>query len=154
MKKLIILLAGLLVFTACGGKAPSKAIDMEAFTSVAVEKLKDDDELVKLSPEKAADFYDLTFDGLEEYIIYISGTRATSDEVCIMKLSDNGDSVTKATEAVNKRIAEQKADYELYIPAEFEKLNRAVVLSDGNYLVFVSGLEADAVKELIEANKK
>ncbi|MEG1971740.1 MAG: DUF4358 domain-containing protein [Oscillospiraceae bacterium] len=154
MKKLLILLAGLLVFSACGGKAAPKTIDMEGFTAAAVEKLKEDDELVKLSAEKAADFYDLTFDGLGEYIIYISGTRATSDEVCIMKLADNGDAVTKAKESVNKRLTEQKADYELYIPAEFEKLNKAVVLSDGNYVVFVSGLEADVVKQLIESNKK
>lgn len=155
MKKLIVVLSILMMLTACGTKESAKILDIEGFTSAVTEKMKQEDELVKLSEEKSKDFYDVSFEGLEEYSISISATRATSDEICIMKVStDNKDAKIKAKEAINKRIEEQKSSYELYIPSEYEKLQNATVIEEGDYIIFVCGLDSEAVISLIKENQK
>ena len=141
MKKLFALLlsaALVLSVSACGGAASSasdeKTMDIAAVAQQAVEATTYDDELTALSEKTAPNYYDLSFDGLEEYVIYVSATSATVSELAIFHCKDAA-ALDSAKAAVEKRLEKQRENYENYRPDELLRLDNALVKTSGNYLL-------------------
>ena len=143
---LAVILLGLMV-TACGSKQ-DKVLDTDGFFTQAFERISYDDELIRLSDSVIKDFYSLSFEGLEEYRIYVSGTMATANELVVFKLKDEK-AIESAKEAVNRRLEDQKANYQNYNPAQMQRIENALVHCDSNYLLFsVSNDQNDDVLKL------
>lgn len=155
MKKMaVVIMVSMILLCSCSGASESAAsLNMSGLADTVSAKLSETDDMVKLSDEKASDFYDLSFDGLSEYTIYVSGSRATANELCIMILKDE-DSVANAKASIEKRIDEQKASYENYIPAEYDKIQNAVIKTEGNYIVMAVGIDSDSLEKMIKDNLK
>ncbi len=125
---LFIILAG------CGSS--KKALDMDAFSADVLSKGSFNDELILLSDKVVADYYDLSFDGLEAYRVYVSSSSATASEFAVFKCS--GDAALKSAKAVvETRISDQVTNYENYRPDEKFRLENALIETNGNYLLFV-----------------
>ena len=123
-----------MMLTGCGSS--KKSLDMEAFSKDVLSKGSFNDELILLSDKVVADYYDLSFDGLEEYRVYVSSSSATASELAIFKCS--GDAALKsAKSAVEARISDQISNYENYRPDEKFRLDNALIETNGNYLLFV-----------------
>ena len=153
MKKLLAVVLSLSLLLAGCGSSENKSevkFDSEGFIAKTVEKLTETDDMVELSEDKLGDFYSVPFEGLKKATVYVSGTRATSNEVCVLEL-ENADAEAAAKEAVEKRLEEQKASYKDYIPSEYEKLTGSMtsVQVVGNNVIFVAGLESADVDSLI-----
>ncbi len=154
MKKILAAVLSLsLLLAGCGSGSDGKSnvkLDAAGFTSKVVETLKQTDDMVELSDEKLGDFYGVPFEGLKKATVYVSGTRSTSNEVCVLEL-ENSDAEEKAKEVVNKRLDEQKESYKDYIPEEYEKLNGSMtsVKIVGNNVIMVVGIDSSEVENIV-----
>ncbi len=137
MKKFIAAaLCCLMLITLIGCGSSKKTLDLDAFSKDVLSKGSFNDELILLSDKVVADYYDLSFDGLEAYRVYVSSSSATASEFAVFKCS--GEAAVKAAKAaVETRISDQISNYENYRPDEKFRLDNALIETNGNYLLFV-----------------
>ncbi|KAF5029870.1 hypothetical protein DSECCO2_644050 [anaerobic digester metagenome] len=109
---------------------------MDAFSKEVLSKGSFGDELILLSDKVVADYYDLSFDGLEDYRVYVSASSATASEFAVFKCSNDA-ALKSAKAAVEARISDQVTNYENYRPDEKFRLDNALIETNGNYLLFV-----------------
>lgn len=124
----------LLIFTGCDSS--KKVLDMDAFSKDVLSKGNFNDELILLSDKVVSDYYDLSFEGLDEYRVYISSSSATASEFAVLKCSSDA-ALKSAKAAVEARISDQISNYENYRPDEKFRLENALIETNGNYLLFV-----------------
>ena len=133
MRRFIAVCLGLIVvpflFSACG--ASSKTVDIDAFAKDALSKGDFGDELILLSDNIASDYYNLSFSGLEDSVIYVSSTSATASEIAVFKCKD-ATALKDAKAAVEARISDQISNYENYRPDEKYRLENALIATQGN----------------------
>lgn len=140
----VLILTFAILLCGCGSKA--KDIDVAAFADKVNENVDFGDELLPVPEKMISDYYTLP-DGIESCKIYVSATSATASELAAFKCKDeNSAKAVKA--AVEQRISEQTASYENYRPDEKFRLENAVILTDGVYVVFAVSNDNAAVKEL------
>lgn len=82
-----------------------------------------------------------------------SGTKAVVDEFALIRLSspDAKDSVEKG---IAEHIASQKSNYSSYKPDEVPKLEDYVLVSSGDYEIFVVSGDSSAAEEIIKKYTK
>lgn len=138
MKKFAaITLCCLMLWTILAGCGSSKkALDLDAFSKDVLAKGSFNDELILLSDKVIADYYDLSFDGLEDYRVYVSSSSATASEFAIFKCSSDA-ALKSAKTVVEARITDQISNYENYRPDEKFRLENALIETNGSYLLFV-----------------
>lgn len=141
----------MLCLAGCGGKA-EKTLDVSAFASAAVEKVDFGDELMPVPEQMISDYYTLPKGKVTEYAVYVSGTGATASELAVFKCSS--DSVKDVKAAVETRIAEQISSYEGYRPDEKFRLEKALLVTEGNYIVFAVSNDNEAVQKLLSSSMK
>lgn len=149
MKKIIAaaLCCLMLFMTLTGCGSSKKTLDLDAFSKDALSKGSFNDELIPLSDKVVADYYDLSFDGLEAYRVYVSSSSATASEFAVFKCS--GEAALKAAKAaVEMRIADQISNYENYRPDEKFRLDNALIETSGNYLLFVVSDNNETIQKL------
>ncbi|MFV0497853.1 MAG: DUF4358 domain-containing protein [Candidatus Fimivivens sp.] len=149
MKKMLAaifcLIALCVVLAGCG--ASKKELDMAAFSTDVLSKGSFNDELILLSDKVVNDYYDLSFDGLDEYRVYVSSSSATASEYALFKCSS--DTALKAAKStVEARISDQIASYENYRPDEKFRLENALITTNGSYLLFVVSDNNDDIQKL------
>lgn len=152
MKKLALFaLAALMILSlaSCGSKNEGKELDLEAFAKQVIDTVEYDDDMIELNEKIASEYYNLTFDGLEKWVAYGSGTAATTNELMLMQLKDDA-AVTAARETIQNRINDQTSNYEGYRPDELFRLENAVIEVQGKYLLFSISPDNDTVKKLFE----
>ena len=152
MKRIFGVIMAILFLGAATGCAPKKdkILDIDMFFNQALEQVPYDDEMIELSASVVGDFYRLTFEGLEEYRIYTSGTMATANELAVFKLKDEK-ALTSAEEAVRARLEDQKSNYQNYNPAQMHRIENALLYSDSNYLLFsISNDKNDEIRKLFD----
>lgn len=148
MKKLIAAaLCGLIVLVGCASS--KKALDIDAFSKDVLSKGSFNDELILLPDKVVADYYDLSFDGLEDYRVYVSSSSATASELAVFKCKD--EAALKAAKAVvETRISDQISNYENYRPDEKFRLDNALVETNGDYLLFVVSDNNATIQDLFK----
>ncbi len=149
MKKIIaIMLASLFIFAGCGSET-TVSFNAEGFMN-EVKALSLDDELVEIPETVATTFYD--FSGIAHtYLLYASGTRATSSEVMVVTAENASD-----VEALKTVLEERKQvlidEYKDYIPAEAERAENAIIEVKGNSVILAITGYNDEVSAIIESN--
>ncbi|MEG1773858.1 MAG: DUF4358 domain-containing protein [Oscillospiraceae bacterium] len=142
----------LLAASGCSSKE-TKTLDLTAFGAKVLETVRYDDELVKMSEKVIPDYYNLSFDGLKESVIYASGTMATANELAVFCVADEK-AMEAAKQAVAARIKDQTANYQNYNPAELSRIEKALIVSEGHYLLFSISNDNDAIQKLFEESLK
>lgn len=150
MKKLLCVLLStvLLLLAGCGGDS-EKTMDMTAFSESVLSSVEYDDELISLSDKVAGNYYDLEIDGLEGYVIFVSSTSATTNELAVFHCADSS-ALEAAKSAVEARMKDQREAYENYIPDELLRLDNALVKTSGNYLLFSVSDDNETVEKLFD----
>lgn len=100
-------------------------------------------ESTTLSPDKITHYYELA-DGDAAELNGIVGDVALADELVIMKAADS--SKVAALEAgANARLESQKKAFQDYIPEQYQRLEGAKIVVQGDYVMFVCSDNADAI---------
>ena len=143
------ILLGLSLLTGCSqnsGKTITAATD-EVAQSLQ-ESLSVEYELSKLSDDAANRLYSLDGNILEEQAVYVGVGGALADEVSVWRVKDEKDAAT-VKEAAEKRVENQKASFENYVPEEMPKLENAVITVDGDTIILCVSSDSDKAKEVI-----
>ncbi|MBE5039536.1 DUF4358 domain-containing protein [Ructibacterium gallinarum] len=144
---LISVLVCLLVMGGCGGQNVTLDTEAAAETLTALDIF--DEPLEKMDNDVARKLYQVEEDTVKNMAVY-TGTAAVVDEVSVWEAKDAA-AATKIEEAIKSRIESQKTSYASYRPEEVPKLENAVTVRRGNYVVFCVSKDSGQASAAIEA---
>ena len=160
MKKSLIAIAisAVLMLTGCGGG--EEAVEANATVQVADASAADITNAVMAeieissAMEKTAEnigaYYDIDVATVAEMSVFVCGSGAYPDELAVFRFNDEAGAKAGA-DAVQSRLDGQIAVYKDYTPAEMYKLDEAVIITDGNWVVFAACADNSRAKEIIES---
>ena len=90
---------------------------------------------------------------MEEQAVYVGTGGALADEVSVWRVKDEKDAKT-VQEAAEKRVENQKASFQDYVPEEMPKLEKAVITVDGDTVILCVSGDPEKAKEVISSFEK
>lgn len=147
MRKTALTLALLLILTACsGGGAAPKEYDPEAAAKAVVDSGAFSETLEPLDADLITGIYGL--DPVPDSAVAYSSTGATAEEVVVLKYADK-DSCDAGWKALQKRVEDQRAACDGYLPAELPKLDKALISQVGNTVLLVVASDSAAASKAL-----
>ena len=150
MKRLTAMLLAVVMLAAlcaCGGPK-AKEVDLGALEAELTASNAFSDILNKPADGVAARLYDIEDGAAKQVILYV-GTGATAEEIFLAEAADA--SAADALKAsCEERVADQKTMFANYAPGEVAKLDDAVLVTSGNYVILVVSADAAAVRSIVE----
>lgn len=146
MKKFfpVIILVALLC-CACG-EGSSKTVDTAALASSLLNDISYEEQLTELDKEDISNYIDLE-DGTEAVMYMSSGS--TAEEIAVFTAKDKG-SAAKQKENVQSFLNDQKDSFSAYIPQEAKRIEDAVLVTDGNYVILCVSGESEKAQVIID----
>lgn len=146
MKKLCILLILILCLFGCTSKPVD--LDPQAAAKVLSDASTGGSPLSKLDLDAALTLYNIAKEDVTDCCVYV-GNSGSVDEVSVWEAS--GDAVGAIEKQVRQRIETQKDVYADYRPDEIPKLNNAVVLRRGQFVILFIDADAQAAQKAVDA---
>lgn len=156
MKHLLVrLLPGVLALclclTACGGGDSAQSYDPAATAQALLDSSAFSDSLDSLDKDTAAVLYGIDASTITDCAVYTSLSMG-AEEIAVLTLTDEAAAQTAKT-ALDKRVSDQIAALESYMPDEVDKLNHAIVEQKGNSALLVVAADADAARSVLDGLK-
>jgi len=129
-----------------GDKTPDKT--PEELAETLLDGISFGDTLTEAPFDTGCTLYRLEAEGLSG--VFYMGTGASAEELTILQAEDE----TRAEEvetAAKEHLDYQKDSYRDYIPAEMEKLDRAVVLRQGKMVIYCVSADKKAADQISAA---
>lgn len=93
-------------------------------------------------------FYHMSFDDIEDFILYVPATSMRVNEIAVFKVKKGKE------EQVYNKVAErkefQKKVFEGYGAAQCKLLDNSILKKAGQYVVYITGEDAKALYQLVE----
>ncbi len=140
----ILAVAAVVVFSGCGSK---KEMSVDEVSGRLLKEITYQDELSNMGLDTAAMFLNLSDIDIKNAAIYET-SGWTAEEIVVIECGSKEDA-DKAKAALEARVAEQKVNYEDYVPEELEKLQAAVIVESGNFAVLSVSDEPDQAKAIL-----
>lgn len=115
----------------CSQKNESVNIDIDALANELLVKAEFEDELSSVDDSIIKMLYNV--DDFVNAQLYIS-SGATAEEIAVFEF-DGAEAASEGLKKAEERIAEQRDDFESYVPKEIKKLDSAVVKQAGKYVI-------------------
>ena len=147
MKKVVLVLLGLLLLCGCGSK-DSETLDIKAASASLDNEMKD---MVVLEDKELEAIYDLDLSLMDEYIIKSGASRNGYLYALIKVKSENKEKVEKQMDNLFEIL---KTQSNLYSPEAVKILDNKVQTSIGDYLVYISYKDTDKAYDLVKENIK
>lgn len=148
MKKILSLILSIIICigaASCSGTA--KEIDITALAQELISAQIFDEDLTEVKSSVTAKRLGLPEENIEECVAY-AGTKAVVDEIVLIKAKEGTYGDVQA--ALNKHVETQIASYSSYRPEEVPKLEDAVSVSFGNYVMLIVANDAEKADEIIQ----
>lgn len=141
MKRYVLnIVLAMLLCSACGSDS-SKAVDTAALASSLLNDISYDEQLVQLDKEDITNYIDLE-DNVEVQMYMSSGS--TAEEVAVFTAKDK-EGARRQKENVQSFLDDQRDSFSSYIPQEAKRIEDAVLVAEGNYVILcVSGHSEEA----------
>lgn len=121
-------------------------------TDSAVEQLMSagifDENLTEVSSSVTQKRLSLSEEDVESCTAY-AGTKAVVDEIVLVKTS-SAEASEKVKAAFDKHIETQKKSYSSYRPDEVPKLDSAVIVSEGGYVILVVSKDSGKAQSIVK----
>ncbi|BCJ95963.1 hypothetical protein acsn021_35320 [Anaerocolumna cellulosilytica] len=148
-----IMLMGIIVITSSGCKKNENvAVDVKQLGTNLVTEITYEDELSEIDLDTAKNIYEVEEAEITDYSIYVS-SGATAEEIAVIGCKDSN-SVKIVEEAFETRVENQKTSFQDYVPEELKKLDKAVIIKKGNYVVFSVSNDDTKAKDIINNSLK
>lgn len=144
---LVVLAIGLF---GCGSKAVD--FDVKSLANDLKTKIEYEDEPQLLDADFASNFIDMSSFSLEEGVFY-EGSGATAEEIVVLKCTTEDDAAN-AENALKVRVSEQIENFTDYVPSEVPRLNDAVIVRCGKYVVLSVSKDSEGAKAIIDGYMK
>jgi hypothetical protein len=146
-RSIMILWLTLIILPAAGCRTAARDIDTDRLAEQLNANLRFSETLTALDAESAERLYRIDQSDVREVTAYI-GSGATVDEFSIWKAT-NDEAVERVKERIQTRLRGQKEGYADYKPEEVPKLERAVLIQNGPYVIFCVSEDAGDAKKII-----
>ena len=151
MKKLTALVLAVVMIAAlcaCGGSG-AKEIRLDALAEELVASDAFSDILSEPADGVAARLYDIADGAAKQVILYV-GTGATAEEIFLAEASDAA-SAAALKAACEARVSDQKQVFANYAPGDVAKLDDAILVTSGNYVILVVAADASAARSIVDS---
>ena len=141
-----VMIAAMLVYaTACGGDKEYN-LDEVQLASKLLSEVNFDCELYQVQEESVDNF--IALEGAEKKIMYM-GSGSYADSFGIFRL-DSVDSAKTAFDSVTSYLADLQDSFKDYIPKEADKVQNAVTVQKGKYVIFCITSDGENAAAIIE----
>ena len=139
-------LAGIMALCAgCGAKKDIE-IDIDALAADLTAGIVFDDEMSLIDDGMIPMIYNA--DVYEDAVLYM-GSGATAEEIAVFEC-ENETRAKGALDEAKSHIESQIISYEGYIPEEVQRLEQAVVLQEGRYVIVAVTADPAAAEKIID----
>ncbi|WP_416198208.1 MAG: DUF4358 domain-containing protein [Sporanaerobacter sp.] len=107
----------------------------------------------KVDGDKLEKLYDIHSDELEGFLLYTADTNIKADEMLILKVSDEKD-ISDIQDKISNRIEEQSNSFKDYLPDEYYLIEKHVLKSNGQYILFVISEDAEKIESIFDESFK
>ena len=151
MKKIVALTLTLILLVslcACGGRGGAKEIDLEALAQELTAAGIFTDTMSRAADDLPARIYGLAEGDAVKTVLY-TGTGATAEEIFLAEAAD-ASAAAALKASCEERVADQKLVFANYAPGDVAKLDDAVLVTSGNYVILVVAADAAAARSIVE----
>jgi hypothetical protein len=145
---LIILTMGIL--GGCGSSTkpeaknpPVKEISEKIRQTADISQMKEGNEA------KLKKLFDISTDELDGYVFYMAPSNVKADELLIMKLKDSNN-INAIKDKIVKRSDKQAATFKDYAPDEYYLLQKKVIKTKDNYIIYVVSKDAEKISNAFD----
>ena len=134
MKRILsLILVSLLTLslTACGSSKSDKNPAVADISSAILSAISVGETVALTDNTLPKQYLDLDVSLVAEYAVNIASSGALADEI---KANDK-EAVSKIKEAINSRLSLVEEKFVDYVPAEMSKIENALILENGNYIL-------------------
>ena len=103
--------------------------------------------------EKLKKLYDIDSENLEEYILYIPKSNIEANEIAIFKVKESED-LEEVEEKIKDRVEEQATNFKDYLPDEYYLIEKNVLKTKGNYILFAISEDVDKIEKIFDESFK
>lgn len=151
MKKVIctiLALTMMLTLAACGGKTEDTvSVDVNALYESFSQQMPD---MFYPDEDTMMNFLGISLEDCVQYKVAICAEGMRSDEVWLIEAKD-ADALSNLQQLAQTRIEAKLDETVSYAPDQYVVVEKAVVLTKGNYLALLISPEVDTLKEAFEA---
>lgn len=133
------------ILLGCGSSSPV-SVDTAALTTSLTSDISYDNELSELSEEDITNYVTVE-DGVKGVMYMSSGS--TAEEVAVFTAPDEATASTMKNN-VQEFLNDQKTSFEDYIPEEAQRIDDAVLVVKGNYVILCVSGDSDKAQEIID----
>ena len=152
MKKLTALILAVVMLAAlcaCGGGSGAKEIKLDALAEELVGSDAFSDILNQPADGVAARLYDIEDGAAKQVILYV-GTGATAEEIFLAEASD-ASAAAALKASCEARVSDQKQVFANYAPGDVSKLDDAILVTSGNYVILVVAADASVARGIVDS---
>ena len=147
--RLALLISILLMLTGCSGSKTTTAWDLPQLTDRLLTEITYTDTLDEMTPDLMTYLYpDIDPADVVTQIIYIS-TGSTAEEIAAFEAVDEA-AATRILQGLQNRITAQTESFTDYVPEEVKRLNDAVLVQNGLYVILSVSGDPDTAKTILK----
>ena len=150
MRKMFCLVLAVLLalsMTACGGKETAKSADLKALYETMVPTLP---QMLQLDDTTAMNFLGIDAADCTQMAVAICGEGLRADEVWLIEAKDE-DAFARIKALAENRLKAKADETVSYNPEQYAVVEKAQLLTEGNYLFLLVSPDVDTLKAAVEA---
>ena len=140
---ILALVVAVIIFAA--GKKESSASFVNVAGAISAKAMSG--EMEKAESRYLKKIYGLNAGDYEDILIYVPATNMSAQELLLIKLSSSSQE-DEVLDAISRRIDSQLNIFEGYAPEQVAMLEQAITDPQGNYILYVSGENAESIDEV------
>ena len=122
-------------------------IDIEKLAQRLSSEISYEDHVTLSTEEMAMLLYNLQADQIKDSHLYLSA-GATTEEIAIFECQDEA-AAAEVKKAAEQRIEQQKESVKTYNPKELQRLEQALIYTEGSYVIVSISNEPETAKQII-----
>ncbi|WP_077367090.1 DUF4358 domain-containing protein [Anaerosalibacter sp. Marseille-P3206] len=158
MKKNAFTLMGIvvIVFTLLTGCSSKNTTAKEPSIDEIDQNIKeavDISNMVESDSDKLEKLYDIDIEEVEDFKLYTAKTNIEANELLLLKVKEEKD-IEDIKEDIKDRIETQSSSFKDYLPDEYYLIEKNILKSNGNYIIFVISEEAEKIENIFDESFK
>jgi len=146
---MVLFMAACLFFAACSRQSAPVAWDLTDLTERLLSEITYTDTLDEMAPDLMSYLYaDIDPADVVDQIIYIS-SGSTAEEIAAFEATDE-EAAGRILSGLQTRIADQTDSFTDYVPAEVKRLEDAVLVQNGVYVILSVSGDPDTATEILK----
>lgn len=102
--------------------------------------------LIVLPEDKALDFLGLDYSKCSQAVTAISAMNIQADEIWLVEAKD-GSAAAQIEELARARVEQRMEEFKNYAPDQYQVLENAAILREGNYVVLLASQDIESLKD-------